>query len=107
MAPIPEDLRDFAKNMNNEVMIWYKSYCPFCNKVRVLKEFVSYLPKHFLNNRNNKKRYKICSKLTIKTPERRHFPCFGAFIINFECISVFDVEFEQSNVCWVKVFKKT
>ena len=40
---------------------------------------------------------KICSKLTIKTPKRRHFPVFrpnagrwclfGAFIVNFEHIS--------------------
>ena len=26
-----------------------------------------------VNNRNTKKRHEICSKLTIKTPERRHF----------------------------------
>ena len=29
----------------------------------------------------------ICSKLTIKTPERRHWRRFGVFIINFEDIS--------------------
>ena len=68
MAPIPEDLGDFVKNMNNEnkVMIWSKSYCPFCNKVSVLKKFASYLPKHLLSNRNNRKRYEICSKLTVQ-----------------------------------------
>ena len=39
---------------------------------------------------NNRKRTKceICSKLTIKTPERRHWwPCSGVFIFNFEHIS--------------------
>ena len=32
-----------------------------------------------VNNRNNRTRYEICSKLTIKTP--------GVFIVNFEHIS--------------------
>ena len=36
-----------------------------------------------VNNRNTRARCEICSKLTIKTPERRH----GAFIVNFEHIS--------------------
>ena len=47
MAPIPEDLRDFVKNMNNDnkVMIWSKSYCPFCNKVRTFSEFASFVLK--------------------------------------------------------------
>ena len=29
----------------------------------------------------------ICSKLTIKTPERRHWRLCGVFIVNFEYIS--------------------
>ena len=42
----------------------------------------------------------ICSKLTIKTPERRHLHRSGIFIVNFEQISrrrfgVFIVIFEQ------------
>ena len=47
MAPIPEDLCDFVKNMNNDnkVMIWSKSYCPFCNKVRTFSEFASFVLK--------------------------------------------------------------
>ena len=36
-----------------------------------------------VNNRNTRARYEICSKLTIKTPERRS----GVFIVNFEHIS--------------------
>ena len=36
-----------------------------------------------VNNRNTRARCEICSKLTIKTPERRH----GVFIVNFEHIS--------------------
>ena len=30
--------------------------------------------------------YKICSKLTIKTPEERHWGRSGVFIVNFEHI---------------------
>ena len=37
-----------------------------------------------INNRNTRKRCEICSKLTIKTPERRRS---GVFIANFELIS--------------------
>ena len=42
------------------------------------------------NNRNTRRRCEICSKLTIKTPERRHWrwtyftPCSAVSIINFE-----------------------
>ena len=54
------------------------------------------------------KKCEICSKLTIKTPERRH--CrrsrSAVFIVNFEHIlhffsSVSIVDFEQVNVRWV------
>ena len=38
-----------------------------------------------VNNRNA--RCKICLKLTIKTPERRHWRISGVFIVNFEHIS--------------------
>ena len=37
-----------------------------------------------VNNRNTRTRCEICSKLTIKTPERRRS---GVFIVNFEHIS--------------------
>ena len=40
-----------------------------------------------INNRNTRKRYEICSKLTIKTPERRQWRRSGVFIVNFERIS--------------------
>ena len=39
------------------------------------------------NNRNTGTRCEICSKLTIKTPERRHWRRSGVFIVNFEHIS--------------------
>ena len=38
-----------------------------------------------VNNRNTRTRCEICSKLTIKVPERRRY---GVFIVNFEQISL-------------------
>ena len=40
-----------------------------------------------VNNRNTRVRCGICSKLIIKTPERRHWYRSGVFIVNFEHIS--------------------
>ena len=53
-----------------------------------------------VNNRNTRKLYEICLKLTIKTPER----CFSFFIVNVKHIShlflMFTVDFEQFVACW-------
>ena len=40
-----------------------------------------------VNNRNSRIRCEICSKLTIKTPERRQRRRSGVFIVNFDHIS--------------------
>ena len=40
-----------------------------------------------VHNSNIRTRCEIYSELTIKTPKRRHCPCSGAFIVNFENIS--------------------
>ena len=40
-----------------------------------------------VNNRSTRKRCKICSKLAIKTPKRRHWRRSGIFIVNSEHIS--------------------
>ena len=40
-----------------------------------------------VNNRNTRTRCGICSKLTIKTPERRQRRRSGVFIVNFDYIS--------------------
>ena len=50
-------------------------------------------------------RCEICSKVTIKTPKRRHWRRFGVFIVNFEhishlCSSVSTVKLEQVNASW-------
>lgn len=52
-----------------------------------------------VNTRNTKKSCEICSKLTIKTAKRRHWPFSGVFIANFEYVFYcFCVDFEQLNV---------
>ena len=38
------------------------------------------------NNRNTRRRYEICSELTIKTPERLQWCRSGVFIVNLEHI---------------------
>ena len=40
-----------------------------------------------VNNRNTRARCEICSKLTIKAPERCHWHRSGGFIVNSEHIS--------------------
>ena len=40
-----------------------------------------------INNRNIRTKCEICSKLTIKTPKRRHWHHSRVFIVNFEHIS--------------------
>ena len=56
----------------------------------------SYAADNFLlkvNSRNTRARCEICSKLTIKIPERRQWRCFVVFTANFEHISQFDLVF--------------
>ena len=52
-----------------------------------------------VNNRNIRIKCEICSKLTVKTPERPHWHRSGVFIGNFEhisqCSSVYIVNFEH------------
>ena len=42
---------------------------------------------HKVKNRNTRTRCEICSKLIIKTPERRRWRLSGVLIVNFERIS--------------------
>ena len=54
-----------------------------------------------VNNRNTKKRCEICSKLTIKTQERRRSSTFISFEHISHLFSVSVVDFAQINVTWV------
>ena len=65
-----------------------------------------------VNNKNHRTSCKICSKLTIKTPDLRHWSRSGAFIVNFKthftpCSSVFIVNFVQVNAGWVTLPKQS
>ena len=76
-------------------------YLYFPNSLKTIKAFLFYSSIRFVfetvfpagiyllkvNNRNTRTRCEICSKLTINTPERRHWPRSGVFIVNFEHIS--------------------
>ena len=44
---------------------------------------------YLCQQKKNRTRCETCSKLTIKTPERRHCYCCGDFIVNFENIAFF------------------
>ena len=49
--------------------------------------------------------FEICSKLTIKTSEWRHWRRFGVSLVNFEQISnilVSNVDFDEVNPGWVR-----
>ena len=50
-----------------------------------------------VNNRNSRKCYEICSKLTIKRAERRHW--LWTYFTSFPIVSI--VDFEQPNLSWV------
>ena len=54
------------------------------------------------NNRNTRTRCEICSKLTIKTPERRHWRLISHLPVSYftPCSSVSIVNFEKVNAAW-------
>ena len=63
-----------------------RQYLRYLNNVmRVFDQPNIFLLK--VNNRNTRKRCEICSKLTIKTPERHYWHRSGVFIANVEHIS--------------------
>ena len=76
----------------------HSNFISFFNTVKETKLIFSKSKEHLFpgniylfkdNNRNSRKRCEICLKLTIKTPERRHWRRYGVFIVNFEHISHF------------------
>ena len=50
------------------------------------------------NNRSTRRKFEICSKLTIKTPQRRQWRRSGVFIVNFEHTSHFVLLFLLLNL---------
>ena len=66
------------------LMLLY-SHCNYSEQLYGINPAGIYLLK--VNNRNTRTRCEICSKITIKTPERRHWRRSGVFIVSFEHIS--------------------
>ena len=69
------------RNINEQVILFNRTE---------LNTFYNYPVGIYLlkvNKRNTRTRCEICSKLTIKIPERRQWRRFGIFIVNFEHIS--------------------
>ena len=54
-----------------------------------------------VNNRKGRKRCEICSKITLKTPERCCWRCSVVFVVNFEHIHSYLRDF----YCWFWVSK--
>ena len=81
-------------NISRDIhMVWSSGELPNTVVFKELQSEVSivanpdgiYLLK--VNNRNTRTRCEICSKLTMKTPEKRQWHRSGVFIVNFEDIS--------------------
>ena len=71
--------------------IFLETFC-FITLVNARPKFIEYLPSRQslfkVNNKNTRTWCELCSKLTMKTPERRQWRCSGVFIVNFEHISL-------------------
>ena len=66
----------------SETFYWHYKYAQIINPLNLAGIYMLKV-----NNKNFRTRCEICSKLTIKTPERRQWHGSGVFIINFEHIS--------------------
>ena len=84
------------RDFNKDIFLWMSRNfltTPFLKNIckwLLLYLFISHPENIYLfkgNNKNARKRFGICSKLTIKTPERHHWSCYWIFIINSEQIS--------------------
>ena len=72
----PVEMSDYPRQV--DVMQFYFGY--FGNHLAYIELLKN-------NNRNIRKMCEICSKSTIKNPERRKWRRYGVFIVNFEHIS--------------------
>ena len=84
---------------------------PFIEKDLIKKLSPGGNYKFKVNNRNTRTRCEICSNVTIKTPEQRHWYSSGDFIVNFEhtlhlaLVLLFSI-FEQVNTGWVNTDRR-
>ena len=95
-------LKNFISKQNDKIQLHESLVTIYINlHYACINPAKNYLFK--VSNRNSRKRCEICTKLTIKTPERRHWRRSGVFIVNIEHIfipfsSVSIADFEQVNV---------
>ena len=75
--------------MLNQVLQFFSRSTSHNKMRKILRKFFNPASIYLLevNTRNTIKSCEICSKLTIKIPERRNWRCSGIFIVNFEHIS--------------------
>ena len=95
-----------GKNISVQQIKFLKLHCTFVTSVRVEHSFSVNIYLFKVSNRKTGKRCGLCSELTIKTPEGRHwrrsgvFICWlGTYFTPFSSTSIFD--FEQVNVMQV------
>ena len=79
-------------------------------KIVVAPAFLAKKHRSKVNNRNSMKKCEICSKLTMKAPERRQWHYSGVFTVIVETYfatysGVSIVDFEQINVCLVEIYQ--
>ena len=104
---VKDEITNYLK-LRNHNPSWKKNLCQCqTNQYLNLLPAGNYMFK--VNNRNTRTRCEICSKLTIKTAERRHWRRSGVFIVNFEhishlCSSVSFVNFEHVIAGWACIF---
>ena len=78
---------------NNQVETWGTNLKFRCNPFPA-KIFLVQSPQW-----NTRRKCEICSKLTIKTPEQRHWRCSGVLNVNFEHVSHLFLMFLLYNFC--------
>ena len=82
--------------------IWAKAPILYCEWKGLNLNFKPFLANIYLFNVNNRtigKGCEICLKLTLKTPERRHWRKLWTYFTTFSSASIF--EFDQVNFSWV------
>ena len=86
----------FFNTVKKTVITDPKQYCKKKNKNcnRFNNKHLANIYLFKIDNKNTRKRCEICSKLTIKTTERRHWP--RIYFTSFSIVSI--VDFEQLNV---------
>ena len=88
----------FDKYSDGLCLHLWSAQCVYRSLVKVYQSFI--LLK--VNIRHTRTRCEICSKLTIKTPERRQWRRSGVFIVNSEHIThLAIVNFEHVSDSWV------